>query len=232
MRRVAAAARWALLVALALLAASEPLRAQQPPPEARANGASGQAARARRFQQQPRVAPPIGFERWTHELSPSERRALRRNLTRLPETRQREFFQRWEGLTYAERRELAAELRARRERRAERQLPERLRTPEVRQRIGQMSPEERERFFQRARKWRELDRAERQQMRGRLERFALLSEAEQRALVDHRFARKGADERALILEQLRAAAAQHTARKAKRGEAAPAPQAAPSDAAP
>jgi hypothetical protein len=214
-RRAAPVARCALGIALALLAVIEPTRAQEPPAGARASdggSASGErAARPRPTRFASEV--PSGFESWARGLAPAERRVLRRRLVRLPEAQRRDFFARWERMTPAERDALAGKLRVGRERSAE--LPPRLRTPEMRERLREMSPEERERFFARAREWRNLDRAERTRMRGRLAAFGTLDEAEQRALVDGKFAGKSEAERAQILAQLRQASAHLERRKAQ-----------------
>lgn len=223
MRRLARLA----LVAFACFASGEAGLAREPEPRASEAGARIVQPRVQPRAQRalPAVPPPAGFERWARELSPAERRALGRSLDRLPEWRQREFFRRWERMTFSERRALADELRARNEHRPARDLPPRLRTPELREYIANMSPAEREHFFERAREWRELSRSERRAMRGRLEAFGGLSDAEQRALVDSRFARKSEAERARILGALRDASAKLREHQAER--AAPPPSTTP-----
>ena len=133
------------------------------------------------------------------ELPAPERRRMEWRLRRMPPARRSEVFQRWERLTPGERESAVARARVREQRRQAMALA-------ARERLGQLPPEDRRRFFERAQRWRQMDASERARMRGRLGRFGALSPAEQQALVDHRFAGKSDAERAQILTQLRAAA--------------------------
>jgi hypothetical protein len=230
MRRLAQLARSASFAALALLASAEPVFAQEPQAESRSSVPSNPSGIARPSQIERRApvlrgAPP-GFERWLRELRPIEQRALHRRLRRMPAAQRDELFRRWERTSVSERRELMQTIGPRIERRRERTLPLRLRTPEMRDRIEQMSLEDRQRFFARVRDWRAMAPAERHRMRARLESFGALSEADQRALVEQKFAQRKPEERAKILRDLREASQQLRAQPA-RGDPAPATEAPP-----
>jgi hypothetical protein len=155
------------------------------------------------------------------DLPMAQRRQLDRRLRRMAAPQRERFFHEWSRLSLHERRELAARL-APDERRSRRELPPRLRTPEMRERLGAMSLEERREFVARARRWREMDPAERHRMRKRLERFGALSAEQQQALVDERFSRKSPEERARILSGLRSASKQMRELRESRGAAEPA----------
>jgi hypothetical protein len=181
-----------------------------------------------------REAPP-GFEGWMREMPLVQRRQLDRHLRRMPELQRERFFREWSGLSLHERRALADRItRAAEVRR--RELPPRLRTPEFRDRLVRMSPDERREFLARARAWHAMGIAERQRMRARLEKFGALSPDEQRALVDERFARRSAEDRARILGELQAASEQLRARRGEppppRADTAPEPSAGPPPAPP
>lgn len=221
-RRLAAFARlW--LLALALLASGGPLLAQERRDPGSGETGAERGPRIERRQPRRDQAPPE-LLRSLEGLQPFERRALRRHIQRMPEWRRQELYQRWNQLDESERAEALTELRGRAERRAARQLPPRLRTPEMRERLERMSPEERDRFFERVHKWRQMSRADRQRMRGRLEAFGALDAEAQRKLVDEKFRAKGEEERARILQSLREASGQLGERGKKRGTAGGAPQ--------
>jgi hypothetical protein len=215
MRRFARHARSWVLSALVVVASVSPVFGQEattdsvrPAPRAttaprertnqRIETVRGERARIQR------EAPP-GFARWARELPPAQRRQLDRRLRRMPELQRQRFFREWERLSIHERRELAERLALSGEARRRRELPPRLRTPEMRERLAAMSPEERREFVAHARDWREMKPNERRRMRGRLEKFGTLTADEQQALVDERFKRQSPEERARILSQLRAA---------------------------
>jgi len=211
MRCLARHARSWALSALVLVASGPPAFGQEGAPDTvrpttaprqrapqRSETIQGERARIRR------EAPP-GFARWARELPPAQRRQLDRRLRRMPELHRERFFREWDRLSIAERRALAERLALSGEARRRRELPPRLRTPEMRERLAAMSPEERREFVARARDWREMQPGERRRMRGRLEKFGTLTADEQEALVDERFKRKSPEERARILSDLRAA---------------------------
>lgn len=228
MRQLAHLARCWALVALASLPVGEPALAQEPQPDTRASAPREPrgGVRVRPIERRGpflRKAPPA-FDQWARELRPVHRRALARQLRRMPAPQQDQFLRRWERMSSRERRELADTLGLRAERRHQRELPPRLRTPELRDRLEQMSPQERQRFFARARDWRDMKPAERHRMRARLAKFGALSDAQQSALVEKKFARRTPEERAKILRELREASQQLPASGAKRG-AAGAPEA-------
>ncbi len=228
MRRLAAHARVFALLALALFASTEPLLAQDGAAESSGIAPSAGTPRERVRQRIERAraergvilreAPP-GFERWARELPPVQRRRLDRRLRTMPETQRERFFRDWGRMSLREREELADRIVAPAEVRRRRELPARLRTPEMRERFAKMSPEERRDFFTRARAWRELDAGERHRMRARLGKFGELSPDAQRALVEQKFARRSPEERARILAQLREASQQMRALRETRGAA-------------
>jgi hypothetical protein len=235
MRCFARSARAWALGALALVASAPPAFGQEVAPDAlqpsppratappRERGNQHiEALRSERARVQ-REAPP-GFTHWARELPPPQRRQLERRLRRMPEPQRESFFREWDGLSLHERRELAERLTLAGEARRRRELPPRLRTPEMRDRIEAMSPEERREFLARARDWREMNAGERHRMRSRLERFGTLTEGEQQALVDARFQRKSPGERARILRELRGASQQLRALRGTPGARASAPQ--------
>jgi hypothetical protein len=167
-----------------------------------------------------RDAPP-GFSAWTEEMQPARRRMLERRLQLMPPLRRREFYRRWEAMSPTERRDLEDRLSLRVERREARELPPRLRTPELRETLREMSPEERQRFFARVQEWRDMSPRERTRMRERLEKFGALSESEQRALIDARFQTRSPEAREKMLRDLREASEQLRARRVRRGGSAP-----------
>ena len=178
-----------------------------------------------------RVEPP-GFARWMREMGPAQRRQLERRLQSMPMPQRERFFRDWRRLSREERRAFSDRLTPGEARR--RELPPRLRTPQMRERLEAMSPEQRRAFAARARDWSEMRPGERLRMRSRLERFGALSADDQQRLVEERFGRRGPEERARILRELRAASQQMQQRRDGRGEgaAAPAPPPAPPEGAP
>lgn len=217
MRRLTETARCWALVALTLFSANAPARSDEPQAETRGVGTPEPRASGVRVRPVERRGPmlrnaPPGFDVWARELRPVHRRALSRQLRRMPAQRQDEFFRRWERMSVSERRELSETLALRGERRRSRELPPRLATPEMRERLEQMSPQERERFFARVRDWRDMKPTERHSMRARLAKFGALPDSEQHALVENKFARKSPEERAKILRDLREASQQMQAR--------------------
>jgi hypothetical protein len=239
-RRLARLARASALCALALLAsapagfAQETTPESEQPPPRRGAPPQGRGARLdaiREARAQLRRDAPTGFEPWLRELSPAERRQVEVRLLRMPEPQRERWFQRWSQLSPEERRALLA--RAPIEARQRRELPLRLRTPELRERLQAMTPEQRREFLARAQRWRELPPAERGRMRQRLARFGALSAGEQEQLVEERFAQRTPEERARILGELRTAS-QHL--RGSGGESAggvtPAPSAPPPAPAP
>jgi hypothetical protein len=217
--RVARFARAAALCALALLASVPPGFAQEARPEAAAESlrrsqpvplpsrVRSPLDRIREAREQLRRDAPPGFDVWLRELRPAQRRQLERRLQRMLPPQRERFFREWSRLTLSERRELADRLTLREPRRR-RELPPRLRTPEMRERLGAMSPDERRGFVARAQEWRELKPAERRRMRARLEKFGALTPDAQQQLVEERFKRRSPEERARILRELRAASQQ------------------------
>jgi hypothetical protein len=212
MKRLARCARaWALLaIALLAIAAPAPVRAQEPPPEAssvaqpeRAKPTSSERRTGRRALIRP------GAAQGSAHLTRSEQRALRRHLLRLTPSERERFLRDWERKSPLEQR---AAIREERQRRRAQELPERLRTPEMRERLEGMSLEERRRFFQHARKWRDMKPSERHELRARLERFGALDEAAQRALIDEKFRRRSPEAREKILRDLQDAARRLKAR--------------------
>ena len=224
MRQLAHLARCWAFVALALLSVGEPALAQEPQPDTRASAPNEprEGVRVRPIERRGpllRKARPLAFDQWARDLHPANRRALARQLRRMPAPQQERFYRGWERMSLSERREFADTLGLRSQRRHPRELPPRLRTPEMRDRLEQMSPKERQRFFARARDWREMKPAERHRMRARLAKFGALSEPEQSALVEKKFARRTPEERAKILRDLREASQQLPAPGAKPGNA-------------
>jgi hypothetical protein len=237
MRRFARSARAWALSALALVSSVPPAFGQEARPHEEALQPAPRATTAPRERGNQRVetlrgeragihrdAPP-GFAHWTRELPPVQRRQLERRLLRMPDPQRERFFREWDRLSIHERRELAERLTLAGEARRRRELPPRLRTPELRERLEAMSPEQRREFSARARDWREMNAGERHRMRSRLERFGTLTEGEQQALVDARFERKSPEERARILRELRGASQQLRELRATPGAHAPTPQA-------
>jgi hypothetical protein len=212
-------ARALALLAFALVAQAQPLRAQDAGPEAtvgpRATTPGGERARSARLEQLRErrrraieQAPP-SLVRHARDLRPTDRRALERSLRRMSEPQRQRFYREWERMSPRERSAAVNGFAMRVEARRTRELPVRLRTPEMRERVARMTPEERQDFAARAQTWREMDADERLRMRARLARFGELTEEEQQALVDEKFARKSPEERARILHQLREASIQH-----------------------
>ena len=233
MSRLARIARgWALL-ALGVLASAQPLRAQEAPPDAAGVAPRAAAQRERTGQRIERIradrtrilrqAPP-DFETWSRDLSLAQRHQLDRRLRRMPDFQRERFFREWSRMSIHERRELAGRMAIGAEARHRRELPPRLRTPEMRERLEHMSPEQRRGFFARAQAWRELEPGERGRMRARLTRFGALNESEQQALIEAKFKRNSPEERARILHELREASREmrelHGARE--RGSSKPA----------
>ncbi len=212
MRRLAHRTRaWALL-ALAILASAEPVLAQEAPPDAaaspRATTPAGERTTtpgSRSFRRRVLEQAPPSFVRHTRDLRPVQRRVLERRLRRMSEPQRQRVYRNWERMTPGERDVVVESFIRGVEVRRHRELPLRLRTPEMRERLSRMSPEERQGFLARARDWRAMDAGERRQMRARLAKFGALSEPEQQALVDAKFARKSPEERARILRDLREA---------------------------
>jgi Protein of unknown function (DUF3106) len=231
MRSLARHARSWALSALVVVASGQPAFGQDGAPDTvrpttaprqrapqRIETIQGERARIRR------EAPP-GFARWARELPPAQRRQLDRRLRRMPELQRERFFREWDRLSIQERRELAERLTLAGEARRRRELPPRLRTPEMRERLEAMSPEECREFMVRARAWREMNAGERHRMRSRLERFGTLTEGEQQALVDERFERQSPEQRARILRELRGASRQLRELRGAPGARAPTPPA-------
>ena len=234
MRLLARLARAAALTALALLASVPAALADEPQAQAQPEAAQpeqrGQATprargtpRAESFRDQRiriRREAPIGFESWLRELTPADRRKVERRLFFMPEAHRERFFRDWSRLSPTERRALAERL-AHGDARRRRELPPRLRTPEMRERLAAMTPEQRRDYVARVQDWREMKPAQRHRMRTRLERFGALSAEEQQKLVDERFKRRKPEERARILSELRAASQQMQQMREPRGAASP-----------
>ena len=92
----------------------------------------------------------------------------------------------------------------------------------MRQRLENMTPEERQRFFRQAREWREMKPAQRGRIRARLERFGALDETAQRKLIDQKFRDKSPEQREKILRDLQEASRLVRAREARsRGAISP-----------
>ncbi|MBM4384402.1 MAG: DUF3106 domain-containing protein [Deltaproteobacteria bacterium] len=220
MRGLVSIARIALAGALMLGALSEPLRAQEgdaaagPRGDVRGNAAEPRAGRVIRPLRDGRELPPR-LDRSLRELSHAERRVVLRKLRRMPPSERLDFFRDFERNSEHERREQVDALRRR-----PRELPEALRNPEMRQRLREMSPQERRAFFRQAQEWREMSPRERGRMRTRLEKFGALSDSEQRALVDEKFGAHSPEQRDKLLRDLRSAAERMRERRAQR-EAAP-----------
>jgi hypothetical protein len=220
MRAAGLTARACLSALLLLGALVEPLRAQEdggsqsPRNEVRGNTGGIEPRVGRRLPLGERRELPAHFEREVRQLSPAERRVVMRKLRRMSPNERQEFMRDFERMPARERGERIDALRRR-----PRELPEALRTPEMRQRLREMSPQERREFFRHAREWREMPARERGRMRSRLERFGALSEADQRTLVDEKFASRSPEQREQLLRDLRSAAERMRERRA-RGEAA------------
>jgi len=224
MKRLARpACAWALL-AFALFASVSPVpgRAQeQPPAEANAVAPAERASQTtertsgrRTVIRRPGVLPA------SSNLTRAEQRALRRHLLRLGPRERERFLRDWERKSPLEQR---AAIREQRERRRAQELPARLRTPEMRERLERMSLEERRRFFQHARKWRDMKPAERRELRARLERFGAMDEPAQRALVDEKFGARSPEAREKILHDLQDAARRLRERGPEAKDAPPSP---------
>ncbi len=222
MRRRAHLARaWALLV-FAVIASAEPALAQDAAPDAmtgpRASTPPGERVRLGPGSLRRRVldqAPP-SFVRHAQGLRPFQRRVLERRLRRMPESQRQRVFRDWERMSLRERDQVVESFIRGVEGRRRRELPLRLRTPEMRERLLRMTPEERSAFFARAEEWRGMDAGERTRMRARLAKFGELSEPEQQALIDAKFARKSPEERARILHDLREASQQTRGQRGSR----------------
>ncbi|HEY8120720.1 MAG TPA: DUF3106 domain-containing protein [Myxococcota bacterium] len=222
MHPLARFARASVLLALALLASAPPLLAQDATPES-ATAAPRAAPPRERTQQIERVRgersriirqAPTGFDGWMRDLPPLHQRQLGRRLHRMPEAQRERFFREWSHMSLQDRRALADRIASTSEARRARELPPHLRTPEMRERLERMSPEERRAYFARAQDWRGMDASERRSMRARLEKFGGMTEGEQQALVDQKFERSSPEQRARILQQLREASRQLRAQRA------------------
>jgi hypothetical protein len=222
MRSLASFVHCALAALLMLGALADPARAQDsdaraPGPRNEVRGNTGSVERGRVLLRERRGVPPA-LQREVDRLSPTERRVVARKLRRMSPSERAEFMRDFDRLPARERREHIDALRRR-----PRELPGALRTPEMRQRLREMSPQERREFFRHAREWRELSPRDRGRMRTRLERFGALDEAQQRALIDEKFAARSPEQRADLLRDLRSAAERMRERRAQRESAAGAP---------
>jgi len=137
---------------------------------------------------------PDSFRTWIESLPEGQRRTALRRLGNMPTHRRNQLFHRWEALEEGERRQL------------EQRMLERLERGErARSRLEQMTPESREKLAPLVRRWRDMGPEGRRRMRQRLERFRMLSPEDQQALIERKFEAKSPEERARILEALRAA---------------------------
>lgn len=137
-----------------------------------------------------------GLRSWLQSLPPERRRAVERRLRRLSPERRRALRERWQAMDEAQRQQVRERLRERL----------RGRPPGADAHEGVAAPRDGAAAGRLAR-WRAMAPEQRQQLRRRLDRFAQLSAAEQQALVERHFASRSPEERARILERLRAAAA-------------------------
>jgi len=219
---------WGLLV-LALFASGAPLpsRAQEEPrAEPSAVAPAERTNQTERAANRRTVIRRTGSLPGSENLTRAEQRALRRHLLRLSPRDRERFLRDWDRKSPLEQRRF---VREQRERRSARELPARLRTPEMRERLEGMTNEERQRFFRQARKWRDMNATERRQARARLERFGALDEAAQRELIDEKFGSKSPEAREKILRDLQDAARRVRERDAAAATAAP-PDAKPAPA--
>jgi len=215
-------AHCALAVVLMLGALADSLRAQEgdaqaPGPRNEVRGSRSTVERGRIIVRE-RRSLPVELQREIERLSPTERRVIARRLKRMAPHDRQEFLRDFERMPARERREQIDALRRR-----PRELPDALRTPEMRQRLRELSPQGRREFFRQAREWREMSPRERGRMRTRLERFGALSDDEQRSLIDEKFASRSAEQREEMLRDLRSAAERMRERRAQRESAAESP---------
>jgi len=141
-------------------------------------------------------APP-SFKEWVEGLPEGQREQALRRLGAMPAMRRDRMFRRWEAMDEGQRKRFQALLEERV------QAIERGEPPP--RRLEHLSPESRQKLAPLVRRWRGMGPGERLRMRQRLERFRMLSPADQQALIDKRFAQKSPEERARILESLREA---------------------------
>jgi hypothetical protein len=137
---------------------------------------------------------PESFKTWLESLPEGQRRSALRRLGDMPTHRRNRLFHRWEALEEGERRAFQQRMLDRLEGRESQ-----------RERLERMSPESRERLAPLVRRWRDMGPDDRRRMRQRLERFRTLSPGDQQALIDRRFEDRSPEERAKILDSLRAA---------------------------
>jgi hypothetical protein len=137
---------------------------------------------------------PESFKTWLDSLPEGQRRSALRRLGDMPSHRRNRLFHRWEALEEGERRTFQQRMLHRLEGRESQ-----------RERLERMSPESRQRLAPLVRRWRDMGPDDRRRMRQRLERFRTLSPDDQQALIDRRFEDRSPEERAKILDSLRAA---------------------------
>jgi hypothetical protein len=134
---------------------------------------------------EPRQALPRELREELRGMSPEEREAAREAFRHLPRDRRARFqraIRHWDQLTPEQRERVRGHV----------------------QRLRRFSEGQRERIERNRPAWEEMDSAERERMRRRLERFRSLSPAQQEALVDERFSDRTPEQRARILDRLRA----------------------------
>jgi len=204
MKPLARSACASALLAFALVANAAPVCAQEEPPaESSAVAPPERASQTTERAGGRRVVRRPGVLSESPTLTRSERRVMARVLQGMTPRERDRFLRDWERKSSLEKR---AFIREQRERRSAQELPARLRTPEMRERLEGMTLEERRRFFRHVRQWRDLKPAERSELRARLERFGALDEAAQRALIEKKFGARSGEAREKILRDLQDAA--------------------------
>jgi hypothetical protein len=133
----------------------------------------------------PRQALPRELREEFRGMSAEERQQAREVLRRLPPERRARFYraiQHWDELTPEQRAKVHGHV----------------------QRLRRFSEEQRERIERNRPAWENMNPVERDQMRRRLEVFRSLSPGRQEALVEQRFPDRTPEQRARILDRLRA----------------------------
>lgn len=148
-------------------------------------------------------AAPISLRSWIAGLPEEQRRGAIRRLRNMPPPRRAEFFERWKGMSEGERNTFTRRME-RRIRRNEARMEEQHRRA-MRERMAEMSPPQRRKFRRQLKQWQGLEPSEQDKLRRRLHHFRKLPADEQESLVEERFSSHSTEERAGILERLRAA---------------------------
>ncbi|MCP5055309.1 MAG: DUF3106 domain-containing protein [bacterium] len=146
---------------------------------------------------------PLSLRSWIAGLPEEQRRGAIRRLRNMPPRRRAEFFERWKGMSEGERTAFTQRMERRIRRNDARADGQHRRA--MRERMAEMSPPRRRQFRRQLKQWQGLERSEQDKLRRRLHHFRKLTAEEQKALVEEQFSSRSTEERAGILEGLRAA---------------------------